>query len=66
LARDGTWAPTLTLNAFAARHGRRPDRAPGDVAMLERLEQQKKLTANQWKIIATAGVGDMLDFFDFF
>jgi putative MFS transporter len=34
--------------------------------MLERLEQQKKLTANQWKIIATANVGDMLDFFDFF
>jgi putative MFS transporter len=34
--------------------------------MLERLEQQKKLTGNQWKIIATAGVGDMLDFFDFF
>ena len=34
--------------------------------MLERLEQQKKLTANQWRIIATANVGDMLDFFDFF
>jgi putative MFS transporter len=34
--------------------------------MLERLEQQKKLTLNQWKIIATANVGDMLDFFDFF
>ena len=34
--------------------------------MLERLEQQKKLTANQWKIIATANLGDMLDFFDFF
>src|SRR5215475_4715933 len=34
--------------------------------MLERLETQKKLTANQWKIIATANVGDMLDFFDFF
>ena len=34
--------------------------------MLERLEQQKTLTLNQWKIIATAGVGDMLDFFDFF
>src|SRR5215472_13952973 len=34
--------------------------------MLERLERQQKLTANQWKIIATAGVGDMLDFFDFF
>jgi putative MFS transporter len=26
----------------------------------------EKLTANQWKIIATANVGDMLDFFDFF
>ncbi len=34
--------------------------------MLEHLEQQKKLTTNQWKIIATANVGDMLDFFDFF
>jgi putative MFS transporter len=34
--------------------------------MLERLEKQERLTANQWKIIATAGVGDMLDFFDFF
>lgn len=34
--------------------------------MLERLEQQKKLTANQWRIIATANLGDMLDFFDFF
>lgn len=34
--------------------------------MLDRLERQEKLTANQWKIIATAGVGDMLDFFDFF
>jgi putative MFS transporter len=34
--------------------------------MLELLESQKKLTANQWKIIATANLGDMLDFFDFF
>ena len=34
--------------------------------MLERLEKQEKLTANQWKIIITANVGDMLDFFDFF
>ena len=34
--------------------------------MLERLEKQERLTTNQWKIIATAGVGDMLDFFDFF
>jgi putative MFS transporter len=34
--------------------------------MLERLEQQQRLTPNQWKIIATANLGDMLDFFDFF
>ena len=34
--------------------------------MLERLERQKKLTANQWRIILTANLGDMLDFFDFF
>jgi MFS transporter, putative metabolite:H+ symporter len=34
--------------------------------MLELLERQKKLTPNQWKIIATANLGDMLDFFDFF
>ena len=34
--------------------------------MLERLEAQKRLTGNQWRIIATANLGDMLDFFDFF
>ena len=34
--------------------------------MLEHLEQQKKLTANQWKIFAAATLGDMLDFFDFY
>jgi MFS family permease len=34
--------------------------------MIERLEQQKKLTANQWKLICTANVADLLDFFDFF
>ena len=34
--------------------------------MLERLEQQKKLTSNQWKLICTANVADLLDFFDFF
>jgi len=33
--------------------------------MLEHLEQQKKLTVNQWKIFAAATIGDMLDFFDF-
>jgi hypothetical protein len=26
----------------------------------------EKLTANQWKIISTSNVGDILDFFDFF
>src|SRR5262249_21746620 len=35
-------------------------------AMLEHLEQQRRLTGNQWRIIATANLGDMLDFFDFF
>jgi putative MFS transporter len=33
--------------------------------MLQLLEQQKKLTINQWKIFAAATIGDMLDFFDF-
>jgi putative MFS transporter len=34
--------------------------------MIELLEQQKKLTVNQWKLICTANVADLLDFFDFF
>ena len=34
--------------------------------MLEHLERQKSLTANQWKIFTAATVGDMLDFFDFY
>src|ERR1044072_1207831 len=34
--------------------------------MLERLEEQKKLTSNQWKLICTANIADLLDFFDFF
>ena len=34
--------------------------------MLERLEQQTKLTLNQWKIMIAAILGDMLDFFDYF
>ena len=33
--------------------------------MLERLDAQHKLTANQWKIAFAATIGDMLDFFDF-
>jgi putative MFS transporter len=38
----------------------------GRRALLEHLEQQKSLTANQWKIFAAATLGDMLDFFDFY
>jgi hypothetical protein len=34
--------------------------------MLEQLEQQKRLTANQWKLIATTNLADLLDFFDLF
>ena len=34
--------------------------------MLDLLEQQQKLTRNQWKIAGAATLGDMLDFFDFF
>src|SRR5207244_593354 len=49
--------------AFASCGGRPTD---GGDAMIERLEQQKKLTANQWKLICTANVADLLDFFDFF
>jgi len=38
----------------------------GGIAMLELLDRQHRLTANQWKIAFAATVGDMLDFFDFF
>jgi len=34
--------------------------------MLDILERQQRLTANQWKIVSAAILGDMLDFFDFF
>jgi MFS transporter, putative metabolite:H+ symporter len=34
--------------------------------VLELLDRQQKLTANQWKIAIAATLGDMLDFFDFF
>src|SRR5229473_519028 len=33
--------------------------------MIERLEQQERLTSNQWKLICTANLADLLDFFDF-
>ncbi len=34
--------------------------------MLEYLDKQTKLTVNQYKIVAAAIIGDMLEFFDFF
>src|ERR1700746_112745 len=34
--------------------------------MIELLERQKKLTANQWKLICPANGADLLDFFDLF
>lgn len=34
--------------------------------MLERLDQQRRLTSNQWKLIITGNLADLLDFFDFF
>jgi putative MFS transporter len=34
--------------------------------MFERLEASRTLTANQWRIIAAAILGDMLEFFDYF
>ena len=34
--------------------------------MLDLLEQQTKLTRNQWLIAGAATLGDMLDFFDFY
>src|SRR5258707_7470052 len=37
-----------------------------EARMLDLLENQQKLTVNQWKIAGAATLGDMLDFFDFF
>src|SRR5712672_2438725 len=34
--------------------------------MIELLERQKRLTKNQWKLICTANLADLLDFFDCF
>ena len=34
--------------------------------MFEQLEAKRSLTANQWRIIAAAIIGDMLEFFDYF
>src|SRR5438552_5891054 len=37
-----------------------------EVTMIELLERQKRLTSNQWKLICTANLADLLDFFDLF
>src|SRR5947207_3640813 len=63
--------PTRLQQRTAEENDSQPGRAnaPGTCGrngMFERLEQQKKLTANQWKLICTANVADVLDFFDFF
>jgi MFS transporter, putative metabolite:H+ symporter len=34
--------------------------------MIELLEQQRKLTANQWKLTVTGNLADLLDYFDAF
>jgi len=34
--------------------------------VIELLERQKRLTTNQWKLICTANLADLLDFFDLF
>jgi len=34
--------------------------------MFEQLEARRSLTANQWRIVAAAVIGDMLEFFDYF
>jgi len=34
--------------------------------MIELLERQRRLTVNQWKLICTANLADLLDFFDLF
>src|SRR5476649_1419879 len=37
-----------------------------ELAMFEVLDKQTKLTANQWKILGAAIIGDALEFFDYF
>src|SRR5215510_14914716 len=71
------WMVGLSLPAthsYQARTQRRASRsihfairppAEGNV-MIQLLDQQKKLTINQWKLICTANLADLLDFFDFF
>src|SRR6266571_374788 len=57
-------APVSVMSG--GRAGRPASRTREKDVMIERLEQQKRLTSNQWKLICTANVADLLDFFDFF
>src|SRR5262245_43844332 len=56
----------ITAKSVAQRSFRRHPPASGGNVMIELLEQQRKLTTNQWKLICTANLADLLDFFDFF
>src|SRR6266699_5980077 len=59
-------AGRIRLRMSGGRAGRPASRTRENDVMIERLEQQKRLTSNQWKLICTANVADLLDFFDFF
>jgi putative MFS transporter len=54
------------VGRIVPRHRGTTKAGVGETGMLELLERQTKLTANQWKIAGAATLGDMLDFFDFF
>src|SRR5690242_859882 len=71
---DGLFCTSLPVTFASHAQQRRASRsdhfairrpAEGNV-MIELLDQQKKLTTNQWKLICTANLADLLDFFDFF
>src|SRR6516225_8906741 len=49
-----------TVNSTARPAARQQWRRP------PATDRQKRLTANQWKLICTANIADLLDFFDFF
>jgi len=56
--RDLGRKPAVASTEVANKPGRRHS------VLLEYLEQQKKLTIDQWEIFAAVTIGDMLDFFD--
>jgi DNA-binding transcriptional MocR family regulator/MFS family permease len=61
-------AALLTLPAQPAPcpHDRCQKAGAGGRVMFHRLDQAHRLTGNQYKIIAAAIIGDMLEFFDYF